>query len=85
LLWRHQNLESDDLWLEFMPTNTPDSIFVPLRRVHWEWSGEAVAAYGVWVLSTSTCITNPTDIEELNFPEWTNLIDMATVPYHLKQ
>jgi hypothetical protein len=60
----------------FQP-DSPDSIWVPLCKVHWWWSGEAVQELGEgWILEESDCSQNPTGEDTTTYPDWTYNISM---------
>jgi hypothetical protein len=66
-----------DMWLEFLPTG--GGHWVPLRKVHWSWGGEATL-FGVncvnedWSGGNFTSTPNPIDAEAQEYPRWTNRI-----------
>lgn len=73
-----------DTWLQFKPSG---GHWVPLRRIHWEWSGEAVLSNGVWVLVNPRDVHNPQDVEEYKYPVWTHIIDISRLQpsdYHVE-
>ncbi len=65
--------ESFSIWLMFKPS-TPNSIWVPVRKVNWYWKGNAVQSSGSWSLTSSTHATNPSDADSTDHPTWTGNI-----------
>jgi hypothetical protein len=70
--------DSFSMWLMFKPPGT-GSIFVPLRKVNWSWSGSGgrISACN-WILSTSNHSTNPTDADSTDFPTWSTNVTSLT-------
>jgi hypothetical protein len=65
-----------EMYLEFQP---PNGNWVPLRKVLWNYSGEAVlvdtnCAVTSWVGTNFSNNANPTDISADTYPRWTNSI-----------
>ncbi len=59
----------------FIPGGT-GSVWVPLQKVDWSWSGHALLSNGVWnLLSPSNTATN---YSTTNYPAWnSNWQDMS--------
>jgi hypothetical protein len=62
--------DSFEMWLMFKPTGT-GSIWVPLRKVSWSWSGAASRSGSTWTLNSSSHSTNPSDADSTTHPTWT--------------
>jgi len=64
-----------DMWLMFMPTNTANSVWVPLKKVHWGWGGTIARTGTVWSVTSGTAsITTPVVSDTpnaTNYPTWT--------------
>ncbi|MGI9069599.1 MAG: hypothetical protein ACR2HX_24735 [Pyrinomonadaceae bacterium] len=61
--------DSFEMWLMFKPSGA-SSIWVPLRRVPWSWSGTTVRSGATWSLSSSShSVTS--DADSTAFPIWT--------------
>lgn len=66
-----------EMYLEFQPTTNGN--WVPLRKVLWNYSGEAVlintnCAITSWVGTNLSNNTNPADVSADTYPRWTNNI-----------
>lgn len=59
-----------EMWLMFQPTGT-GSIWVPLRKVTWSWSGTTSRSGITWTLNSSSHSTNPSDADSTTHPQWT--------------
>jgi len=75
---------SFDSWLEFRPSGVP-SQWVPLRRVHWEWRGEALSADPQWLLLNPYNTAYPDDVEEQEYPAWSHIIIITTPNWQPEQ
>jgi hypothetical protein len=67
---------SFDMWLEFQP---PGGHWVPLRKVAWGYSGEALLAGtnctpADWRGTNFTNVVNPTDLDTEQYAWWTNVV-----------
>lgn len=72
--------DSYEMWLMFKPSGT-GSIWVPLRKVSWNWSGAASRSGTTWTLNSSSNSVNPADPDSTSHPMWTrNVKDNAWVP-----
>lgn len=73
-----------DMWLMFKPKNLPngeESIYVPLKKVSWNWSATATRGTdNQFTLTTSSNSQNPVAEDSTNFPEWSNIVTGAE-PY----
>ncbi|MGI8467656.1 MAG: hypothetical protein ACR2N3_04315 [Pyrinomonadaceae bacterium] len=75
--------ESFTMYLMFKPqVSTGDSIYVPLRKIDWNWSGTGNrgSSCSSWVL-TSANPSSPqslTSEETIDFPEWVTNINQFT-------
>jgi hypothetical protein len=56
------------MWLGYK--HNTQSIWVPLRRVDWTWSGSASDNDGTWELNEETHSVNPEDENTYEFPVW---------------
>lgn len=76
--------DSHQMWLMFKPTGVTEStIWVPLRKVDWAWSGQTVQNNGVWQLLNSTHTNNPPDVDSTSHPVW--VTNPATIDFSLEQ
>ena len=75
---------SAEMWLMFKPKNLPngeESIYVPLKKVNWNWS--AIATRGsdfLFTLTNSSNTQNPIAEDTTNFPIW-SIIVTGQEPY----
>lgn len=59
------------MWLLFKPKNLPGtSIYVPLKKVNWSWSGTGTRSASGWILLNTANTQNPTGVDTVDFPEW---------------
>ncbi len=64
-------------WLEFVPSGGHP---VPLRRINWNWSGDALRSGTTWSLtSASNPVTGNVDTQE--YPSWTHIIEGSDVVF----
>jgi hypothetical protein len=71
--WREDNFTD---YLMFQP-DSPGSIPVPLKKLQWNWSGEALTnGAGGWALVQSNSFVQVTvsNRDTLEFPHWTNVV-----------
>lgn len=69
-----------EMWLMFQPTGA-GSIWVPLRKVTWSWSGATTRSGITWTLNSSNHSLFPSDVDSTTHPQWTrNTISNTYVP-----
>lgn len=67
--------DSYDMYMMFRPPVTGQSVWVPLRKVHWTWNGNGTFSYGVGTLVSGSGQADP-DQDTTDHPTWTrNLAD----------
>jgi hypothetical protein len=59
--------EAFDTWLMFSP---PGGVWVPVSRVGWYWTGDAVDTNGGWLLVSHSNNANPTGTDTTTYPQW---------------
>lgn len=67
--------DSFEMWLLFKPSGAT-SIWVPLRKVSWSWSGVATRNGNIWDLSSPSNSVNPASVDSTTHPEWTRVINL---------
>lgn len=75
-LKKEVNTESFVMYLMFKPTDA-GSIWIPLKRTTWSWSGKASRSGTSWTLDSSGKGT-PATSDTTTFPTWTTNITGAT-------
>jgi hypothetical protein len=71
--------DSYQMWLMFKPSST-GSIYVPLRKVDWSWSGTATRSGSQWTLTNSSNTQNPASADSTTHPTWTTNANVDTTP-----
>jgi hypothetical protein len=67
------NVNDDfSMWLMFKP-NTPDAAWVPIKKVDWSWTAQAILSSGQWTYTESHSM-NPAFFDTVSFPEWTRVV-----------
>jgi hypothetical protein len=60
--------DTAEMWLMFKPSD--NGIWVPLRKVNWDWAGSASKGPLGWSLDASINTSDPTDYETTDYPAW---------------
>lgn len=79
-LEKQVNSERFETYLMFKPSVPDDPIWVPLNRVDWSWSGQAVRSGSVWTRASGSNTVNPSGVDTTNFPLWTGIASQTYVP-----
>jgi hypothetical protein len=65
-----------DMWLMFKP-NGNNSIYVPLKKVSWNWSAVAIRGADFLFVKPEMCCSNsenPSGADTTSFPQWTKVV-----------
>ena len=71
----------DDFWTHLLYKPTGTSIWVPLRKVNWTWSGNAVRDNPQWDqndLVFGSNSTNPASVNSITHPTWSANVTSLT-------
>lgn len=60
------------MWLMYKPAS-PDSVWVPLKKVNWFWNAQADGLNRKWTTTGNNSI-NPSFNDTIDFPRWTKVI-----------
>lgn len=65
-----------ETWLMFKPSLS-NSIWVPVSKIDWSWSGRAVRSGSTWTLVSGSHTQNPSGTDSTTHPQWTRLADVV--------
>jgi hypothetical protein len=60
--------ERYSMFLMYKPTGA--AIWVPLKKIDWNWSGQAYKSDTGWILDNCTYLTNPESADCITLPTW---------------
>jgi hypothetical protein len=72
-----------DSWILFKPTvSNVNTIYVPLKKVHWSWSGSATRGIGCssWTIAARAQSADANGADTTVYPEWTTNIEDSEWP-----
>jgi hypothetical protein len=65
--------DSFSMWLMFKPSGV-GSVWVPLKKVDWQWQVSASSITGAWVITPPTVEpSNPTGDDTTDYPTWSSV------------